>query len=165
MSCNPSLQTTPMGLHQNVCGASDLANVASACALGAHTAACTSFFAFEAQQSPSCGSCLSAFDYDYTELKGLIACVAPFVDPACNHSSACVSDCANATCDRCPDPATTLQCEANELANGVCTPYVQNVMGCVGTAIALKAPFCNPGFPTSAFGQWISVVGSQFCGQ
>jgi hypothetical protein len=154
-----------MSLHQGVCTANDLANVEQACTAGAHTGACNDFFAFEAQQSPACGNCLSAFDYDFTELQGLLACVAPFVGTSCNHESACVVDCANAVCSRCPDPATALQCETQELtAGGSCASYAGSTVICVGMGTLVNAPFCSPN-AQGQFGTWIETVGSQFCGK
>ena len=163
-ACPSTLQTTPHPLHQNVCSSSDLANLAEACANGAHTTACQSFFSFEAQQSAKCGACLAPFDYDYTELNGLLACIAPFVDTTCNHESACVADCTVATCSQCPDPQSELQCESDAVQTGTCAQYVQNIQGCATVAFVVNAPFCSPGPPPESFGTWFAGVGQEYCG-
>ncbi len=164
LGCDPALQTTPMGLSQGVCTQTDLSNAAEACSGGAHTSACKSFFSFEQAQEPQCYSCLSAFDWDYSELEGIFACAAPFEDAVCNHEAACVADCANASCSECSDPATALECKANALQSGACTAYVGMVTGCVGVIVTSEAPFCAPA-PGEAFGQWLETVGNPFCGE
>jgi hypothetical protein len=164
-ACPSGLQTTPSALHQGACSVNDLQQAAEACSAGAHTKSCDSFFTFEAQQSMACGKCLTPFDFDFTELKGLLACVAPFVDSTCNHGTACVADCANATCAQCPEQVTQLQCEAQEVTSGgSCAPFVQDIEECVGLALAINAQFCNPGQTTTSFGTWLANVGTQFCG-
>src|SRR5262249_34364992 len=109
-ACPASLETSSPTT-QAVCSASEPHNASSRRASGAHTAACQSFFAFEKQQTPSCASCLSQFDFDFTELTGLTRCVAPFVDAACNHVTACVVDCTNTSCGKCVDSAAQQTCE------------------------------------------------------
>ena len=34
-------------------------------------------FAFEKAENPSCATCLTPFDYDFSELTGLTTCAAP----------------------------------------------------------------------------------------
>src|SRR6202000_1125702 len=95
--CSGSLETAIQPTHQGVCSQSDLDNLGNACLAGAHTTSCNSFFQFERAMSSQCASCLAPFDFDYTELKGLFNCLAPFVGSSCNHQTACVTDCVDAT--------------------------------------------------------------------
>jgi hypothetical protein len=112
---------------------------------------------------------MSAFDFDYAELKGILTCTASFVDPNCNHLIACADDCASSTCIACKDPSSNSQCQAQELTSGSCTSFVQNAAGCLATALILQAQVCNPnpglvGAP-EPFGQWLGPVVAEFCGQ
>jgi hypothetical protein len=164
--CAPGLQVFAQQTHQGVCSVNELANAGEACSLGAHTQSCASFFSFESSSSPACAQCLSAFDFDYVELKGILACVAPFVDPSCNHNIACVNDCAASSCMACSGAANNLACQTQELASGGCSGLATNAAPCVATALLVNAGLCNPGLPvpSEAFGQWLAGVGSEFCG-
>jgi len=160
-SCPASLET-PSPAQQKVCSPSDLQNAQSACTAGAHTAACDSFFQFEAAQNPACAKCLSAFDYDFSELTGLTTCAAPFVDAACNHVTACIVDCTDTACAKCGDPGALQQCQAT-VPNGVCSPYYQGAQ-CIQQAFFGPGAFCDPNQGTGLFGDWLQTVGANYCG-
>jgi hypothetical protein len=161
--CPGGLQTQPQTPSQNVCTGTDLQNAASACSASAHSTGCASFFAFETAQHPSCAACLAPFDFDFTELKGIFSCVAAFSSTSCNGESACIADCANATCSRCPDVPTALQCETQQLSSS-CSSYVQSWLGarCFVTAESSGAFFCAPN--GGDFGAWLQGVGTYYCG-
>ncbi len=162
-SCPAGLVTPTQPTHQNVCSQRDLQNAASACSAGAHTVACSSFFMFEEMQNPSCAKCLSPFDFDFTELKGILQCISPFVSTSCNHDIACVFDCVTQTCQKCPDPQSSQQCEAQSIMGG-CASYAATLQSnnCVAGAALGTASFCfNQG---GSFGTWLQSVGANYCG-
>jgi hypothetical protein len=109
---------------------------------------------------------MAPFDFDYTELKGLLTCAASFVDPTCNHNIACTVDCAASTCIACTDPASNEQCQAQELQTGTCASLVTTASPCLATALILQAQVCNPALAGSPepFGQWLGPVVAEFCG-
>jgi hypothetical protein len=159
-SCPAALET-PSPAQQDVCPPSDLQNAAAACEGGAHTAACNSFFAFEQANDPPCSACLGAFDFDFSERTGLTTCVAPFVDPTCNHSTACAVDCTHTACAQCVDPAALQQCQA-AAPNSVCATYDGAATCIEGALLGGAASFCAP---VEAFGDWLAVVGQNYCAQ
>jgi hypothetical protein len=161
-SCPPSLET-PSPAQQKVCSQGDLQNAASACTAGAHTTACSSFFAFEQQHNPACAKCLAPFDYDFQELTGLTTCAAPFADAACNHTTACLVDCTDSACAKCADSGARQACEA-AVPNGVCAQYYQAAQ-CIGQAFVGPGSFCDPNQGTGQFGDWLSAVGQHYCAQ
>lgn len=158
VGCPPGLET-PAPTKQIVCTSSELQNAAAACEGGAHSTACDSFFAFEKANDPGCAACLGAFDFDFTELTGLAACVAPFTDAACDHVTACVVDCADQSCAQCTDPVALQQCQGQVLV-GACAPYLADAQ-CVAGAFLGAGSFCAP---IQGFGDWLSVVGQFYCG-
>jgi hypothetical protein len=161
-SCPASLET-PSPAQELVCTQSDLQNAASACTAGAHTAACNSFFAFEQQHNAKCASCLQPFDFDFQELQGLTTCAAPFVDATCNHITACLVDCTDVACGKCPDPGSQQGCETS-VPGGVCAPYYNGAQ-CIGQAFFGPGSFCDPNQGTGQFGDWLSAVGQHYCAQ
>jgi hypothetical protein len=158
-SCPASLET-PAPVAQNVCSASDLQNAAAACEGGAHSVACNSFFTFEKSANAACATCLSPFDFDFAEVTGLTTCVAPFVDADCNHTTACLVDCGNKACAQCLDATTLQQCQA-DVTSSVCSTYF-NGAECIENAFFGPGSFCEP---EGQFGDWLSVVGQNYCEQ
>jgi hypothetical protein len=164
LSCPAGLLTPTEAFSQNVCSQRELQNAGSACSAGAHTLACSSFFMFEQMQNPACARCLSSFNFDFTELKGILECVSPFVSSTCNHDIACVFDCATQTCQKCPDPPSTQQCEAQSVMAG-CATYSATLQtdNCLAQAVLGGGSFCfNQG---GNFGAWLQAVGTRYCGQ
>jgi hypothetical protein len=161
-ACPANLET-PSPTVQNVCSAVDLQAASAACAAGAHSPGCSAFFAYEAARNPACGMCLSTFDYDFFELTGLFACLAPFVDASCNHDTACVVDCTDQSCAMCSGPAAISQCQ-NQVRGGQCASYYQGAQ-CLGTALFGQGSFCNPNRYQDDFGSWLAGVGKYYCAQ
>jgi hypothetical protein len=163
--CAAGLVTPGEKLGQNICSGTDLQNAGSACSAGAHTTACNSFFAFETGQNPACAQCLSTFDFDFTELKGVLECVSPFVNATCNHDIACLFDCASQACDRCPDPQATTQCQGQAI-NGTCSPFANDLQNdqCAQAGALGGGAFCLPVGNAANFGGWLEQVGTRFCG-
>jgi hypothetical protein len=161
-ACPANLQT-PVPTQELVCTPSDLQNAASACAAGAHSAGCQSFFKFEQSQNAKCATCLGTFDYNFQELTGLFECVAPFVDATCNHDTACIVDCTDSSCAQCPGAGATAQCQ-NQVRTGQCSGYYQGAQ-CIAQAFAGPGAFCNPNQYQGNVGSWMAGVGKYYCGQ
>jgi hypothetical protein len=159
-SCPASLET-PSPMQQTVCSASDLQNAQAACEGGAHSTACVSFFAFEKSQNPACASCLTPFDYDFSELTGLTTCVAPFTDATCNHITACLVDCTDKSCAQCVDSGALQACQ-NAVPNSVCSSYYTDAQ-CIDNAFFGPGSFCDPNQGTGLFGDWLQPVGQFYC--
>ncbi|HEY3817437.1 MAG TPA: hypothetical protein VGL81_09715 [Polyangiaceae bacterium] len=160
-SCPAGLET-PSPTQQSVCSQSDLQNAQAACEGGAHSTACVSFFAFEKSQNPSCASCLTPFDYDFSELTGLTTCAAPFTDPTCNHITACLVDCTDKACAQCVDPGALADCQEG-VPNTVCASYYNDAQ-CIDDAFFGPGSFCDPDEGTGQFGDWLLPVGQYYCG-
>jgi len=160
-SCPASLET-PSPKQQDVCSASDLQNAQSACEGGAHSTACDSYFAFEKSQNAACASCLTPFDYDFSELTGLTTCVAPFTDATCNHITACLVDCTDKACAQCVDSGALQACQA-DVPNTVCSSYYNGAQ-CIDNAFFGQGSFCDPNQGTGLFGDWLLPVGQYYCG-
>ena len=152
----------PAPVQQKVCSASDLMNAASACAGGPMTSPCAAFVQFEQQSNDPCAGCLQPFELDFADQTGVLTCVAPYVDAACNHESACVEDCLETACYGCADAATTDQCKT-AAQTGACTTYMQ-ADACAVQALAGPAAFCNPMTYQGNYGAWLLAVGAAYCG-
>jgi hypothetical protein len=140
----------------------ELQSAAAACAGGASTTACAAFFNFESGSNPSCNNCLQAFDYDFVTQVGTRACVAPYIDAACNHNSACIADCVTESCYPCVDSSSTTACDT-QVQTGTCAAYFQADQ-CVTQALAGAGAVCNPATYQNNFGAWLQAVGAQYCG-
>src|SRR5262249_38215362 len=123
-SC-PNGVTTPVTPVRHVCSANDLQQAQAACNQ-ADSAGCHAFFAFEQQVNPACASCPAPFDVSFNNATGILVCVAPFVDSACNHASGCFSDCENKSCAQCSDTSSRNQCE-NDVQNGQCNSFASGL--------------------------------------
>lgn len=160
-SC-PSNLETPSPTQQDVCSATDLENAGEACEGGAHSAACQEFFSFEQSSNPACAQCLTPFDYDFSELTGLTTCVAPFADAACNHITACLVACTDASCANCTGAGALQNCQ-DEVPTSVCATYYDGAQ-CIDGAFFGAGSFCNPNQGTGLFGDWLEQVGEYYCG-
>ncbi|HEY1691774.1 MAG TPA: hypothetical protein VGG39_06415 [Polyangiaceae bacterium] len=161
-SCPGALET-PSPTQQAVCSASDLQNAGSACEGGAHDSACQAFFGFEKSSNPSCATCLTQFDYDFSELTGLTTCAAPFVDAACNHITACLVDCTDKSCANCVDTGALQDCQV-QVPQSVCASYYDGA-ACIDNSFFGSGSFCDPNQGTGLFGDWLVQVGGFYCGQ
>ncbi len=158
--CAPGT-TAAAPVPQSVCSASDLQNAMAACANGAHTPGCQAFFQFEQAANPACEVCLSAFDYDFTEANGLIACLSPFVDAPCGNDLGCLSDCESQSCAMCSNAASTAQCRT-QAASGACSAFVNGAQ-CITGAFFGPGAFCSPLGKLAQFGAWLGTVGAHYC--
>jgi hypothetical protein len=147
---------------QAVCSRDELRSAGTECAGGAHTSGCDTFFASEQMQDPACGLCLGRFDFDFLELRGIFACVAPFVDVGCNADTGCLIDCLDQSCGGCPDRSSTSECRLS-VSGRTCAPYVAGAK-CVEGAFGNEGGFCDPD-QYATFGEWLRAVGEQFCAQ
>ena len=168
MQCPAPYPSCPAGLQQraptrqSVCSAIELQNAGAACSKGASTTPCGAFFGFESTANPACAACLQPFDVDFAAQSGVRTCVAPFVDAACNHNSACLVDCMTQSCFDCLDAASASQCQTQVLS-GTCASYDQADQ-CVTQALRGAAAVCSPATYQGAFGGWLQAVGATYCG-
>jgi hypothetical protein len=139
----------------------DLQNARAACAGGANTPGCASFFQFEQQVNPSCASCLGPFDVNFQDVAGLFACVAPFVGTLCDHQTGCAIDCQNTSCAQCV-AGTQTQC-VSDVRSNQCGSYFQQSQ-CAVQAFFGPGAFCNPQNYAGNFGSWLQGVGGHYCG-
>jgi len=162
--CDPLLQESVPVKEPSACSSTDLQNAAAACAAGAHSAGCNSFFQYEFMANPTCATCLQPFDFDFAEGSGVVECAAPYVDSTCNHNSACLIECAGQSCNSCPDPNSTAQCRSQvTTGSGQCSTFYQG-LSCVTQALGGSASFCSPSTYQGNFGPWLQGVGAQYCG-
>ena len=143
---------------QNVCDdVGDLDSIQAGCDGGN----CAGAFSVLQATNPACAACLIPFNYPFSEGTGLYRCAAPFVDSACNHNTACASDCEDTTCDQCP-AATESSCRSQVFAGGGrCNTLATSANTCISPAVA-PAGLCHTDGRT--FGQWLRAVGDHFCG-
>jgi len=146
---------------QRGCTDSDIQNAAAACAGGAHAQACQAFFQFEGSDNNACAACLVRFDFDFSELKGLVACLSPFTDPACSHDLACLTDCQKQSCSACADPGSAAACQ-NVVLEQTCGLFAVGSV-CVQGALSGAGNVCNPLQFVTNFGGWLATVGAYFC--
>lgn len=147
---------------QAVCSRDELRSARTECAAGAHSSGCDNFFVSEQMQDPACGLCLSRFDFDFLELRGIFACVAPFVDVDCNADTGCLIDCLDQSCGGCPGLSSISDCRLS-VSRGTCASYAEGAK-CVESAFGNGGRFCDPD-QYATFGDWLRDVGEQFCGQ
>jgi hypothetical protein len=165
-SCPPGTTTVAPPVTPT-CPQADLQDAAAACASGALSPACASFFQTEAQINPACAKCLTPFDVSLFDGTGIFLCVAPFVDSTCNGETGCATDCETQSCSQC-QPNQVPACHSN-VEMGQCMPYFQpelstNPPGCVIVALEGAASFCNPQNYGFNFGQWLEGAGGHYCG-
>ncbi len=149
--CPAALQTPPLPPRQHVCSADDLLGAGAACAGGVTSAACSDFFATESVTNPPCFACLTNLSVE--------SCVAPYVDAACNHDTACLDDCTQEACFGCISEASGSQCSDDVLA-GVCSAYAAG-NDCYNEALKGAAAICND----ANDGAWYQALGAQYCAE
>ncbi len=152
--------TTTAPTTTKACSTDDLNNAATACASGAHTSGCNDFFSFETASNPSCGSCLTQFNYDFVEGRGIAKCVAPVASTACNHNTGCAADCTSSSCSSCG--ATNESACESQVRTGQCLTYYTQSLCAAQAFTSPSASFCNPLGKT--YGAWLQGVGAKYCG-
>ncbi len=159
-SCPSGTTVTPPKT-QKVCSAQDLTEAQAACAGGAASAGCTSFFTTEKQINAACASCLEPFDVPFADQTGVFLCASPFVNASCDNDVGCFEDCEAKTCTQCPAGSATTQCQ-NQARTGNCATWF-NGLTCVAPVLAGTASFCSP-TQYNGFGGWLRGVGGHYCG-
>ncbi len=141
---------------QAACSITDLQNVAQACAGGLESAACSGLF----EMASGCVDCLQPFAYDWTTPFGIHACLAAYLDAACNHSIACMDDCVTQACAGCLLGRDSCEPQAQM---GTCAGEVQ-AAACANAALDAGAGgLCNPATYAGNFGAWLQAVGAAYC--
>jgi hypothetical protein len=154
--------STPTPSVQHVCSDTTLQEAHAACINGQDSAACQEFFQFELMgMSAACGKCLTPFNQPFTTAAGVFACLAPFLDGACNHNTGCVNDCLTQSCSMCSADASNA-C-LNGVANGQCSTFF-NQSSCVFPALFGPGTFCNPQNYRGSYADWLLGVGTHYCG-
>lgn len=153
---------------QDVCPSDYLEDARQACAGGAHTAQCQSFFQVLAGSSPNCAACLAPFDYDFQEGRGIFVCLSPFVQNLgnCARNFGCFVDCQEDSCDQC-SAASEQQChdDVRQGTSAQCRSYYNNSFGAVCVLPLLgNGSVCNP-LSYGDFGAWLEAVGRRYCDQ
>ncbi len=163
---------TPAPVTSTACSSEDLAEAASACtdspagggAGGAHGPGCAAFFSFEAGNNPSCGTCLSQFDFTFLEDNGIFSCIEPFASGIanCTHQTGCAIDCTTQSCAACAS-GDTANCDT-DVRTGQCVPFYNRATVCQNGSFAAGGQFCNPARYTGRdFGLWLQGVGAHYC--
>ncbi|MGA7120879.1 MAG: hypothetical protein WBY94_12320 [Polyangiaceae bacterium] len=158
-SCPAPLQEQ-IPVRQMVCSTTELQAAATACADGPNSAACAAFATSEGNTNGPCAQCLQNFEVSFADETGILYCAAPYVDAACNHSSACLNDCLATTCYECADPVSLAQCQT-QAQTGACAAYFHDA--CIAQALNGAGAVCNPA-SYATFGAWLQAVGSAYCG-
>jgi hypothetical protein len=115
---------------------------------------------FELMNNGSCGACLQQFDYDLTEVQGVLACITPFItDPSCQNSIACLDQCETVSCAMCGSGGTEA-CESS-VEQGQCSTWTNEVQ-CTFPAFEGAGAVCDPN-NASSFGSWLEQVGQMDC--
>ena len=164
-SC-PGTSKTSAPPTAKVCSGSELANAASACSAangGVDGTSCTQFFAFEMTHDAACDTCLTSFRFDLNDKRGVYACVAPFVNAACDTQTACEDACESISCDKCAS-GTESACLAS-VNGGQCNAFLTASEACTDSALNNQqtGAFCNPNTYGDDFGAWLQGVGQHYC--
>jgi hypothetical protein len=167
MQCPAAYGGCPAGppatfTHQAVCSKEELQNAAAACSGGYLSPSCSGFSGYESTQSAGCFYCLAPFFWDFTQVTGLVACAAPYLDATCAPQAGCYGSCMQSVCPSCATQAAESQCLMTA-ASGACATYSAGNT-CLGTALAGPASMCNPATYQNNYGAWLAAVGAQYCG-
>lgn len=157
LACPAGTVTPTLPLQKGQCTTANLTALAAACGQGPDGAACV---AARNALPAACSACIAPFAVPFQDLTGLFACVAPYLDAACNRSTGCAADCSTASCDACATPQQEQQCR-QQSTNGQCQPYYQQAQ-CTFTAFLGQGSFCNPQ-TYGNYGGWLAAVGKQYC--
>jgi hypothetical protein len=98
----------------------------------------------------------------FTNTRGEVACLAPFLSVSCNHDYSCSLDCSNGACSTCGTTASESKCETDAFAaNGTCRSYV-NGNYCATAAFGGPGAFCDLQ-RIGDVGVWLQGVGAYYC--
>ena len=158
--CGSGVTTPVLTATPGACGASDLANASAACKTGFGSAPCQSFVSIEPTINPSCATCLTPFYSELNDGTGIFNCVSPYVSSTCDHTTGCISDCENQSCDGCP--FGSVQSCKSSVQTGQCSSYWSGA-GCVASALFGKANFCSPTAYGGNYGAWLAGVAGHYC--
>ncbi len=158
-ACSAGITTPVTPSLAAVCSEDDLDAVRTACASGPDAPTCVAAMQVLGATNAVCQSCLAPFNQPFALRAGLYRCAAPFVSAACNRSTGCTIDCAQASCAQCPD-GSRAQCV--DLAfGGQCASYFGETT-CTNAALA-TGQLCSAA-TYADFGLWLRAVGDHFCG-
>jgi hypothetical protein len=153
----PSYLSTPKPVQSlGVCPQSELDQMKAMCTGDPPPPSCQDWFQKEQVANPGCYKCL----YQFLGPNGFATCLAPFLDPSCNHQLSCSLDCVSVACSQCTSQYQQ-QCQNDVfMGSGTCSGYMQGLY-CAQTAINGPGAFCNS---TGDGAQWLRVVGNHYCG-
>lgn len=154
--CSPAAATTPPKL-ATACDTATLDALQAACKGAMGGPSCGAFFQKLMQSDASCFDCITQFAGDDAFLR----CLAPFLDPSCNHLSTCAVSCGT-TCDGC-DPSAKEVCNNVQFSpGGACGPYLYGYY-CITAAMKGPAAFCSFDAAGNDVGTWIRTVAGHYC--
>jgi hypothetical protein len=164
MSCPAPFPSCPSGTNEaapvkaKVCHAFDVTDAQTACATGASTPTCQSFFTGEDYTNPACASCLRQFDVDFADVTGIYLCAEPFLSASCNGSTGCATDCINTACASCY--YTMASCDSTVIS-GECSSFVTAGNACIAASASASALCAQSSYAN--FGAWLAGVGAAYC--
>jgi hypothetical protein len=162
-ACSSGVTTGAPVVQSSACGSSDLSQASAACAGGATSTACLTFFQAEKANvdgGTTCAACLQPFDVSFADGEGIYLCAAPFLDASCNEDTGCYIDCETKSCLGCAS-GEVAPCETDQQTAN-CAIYT-NGLTCVQAAFTGGGAFCNPSGYAN-FGVWLGAVGAYYCG-
>lgn len=164
LGCNGA-STPKRPITKGLCTSLDLADARNACAGGANSSVCNSFFQQLAANGSTadCAKCLVPFKQPLQSWEGIHECVSSFVDDACNGQTGCFSDCVDSSCSSCGTAGQRAVCD-NRVRGNECSSYLNNSFPCVITALFGNASVCSPLLYQNNFGAWLQGVGGTYCG-
>ncbi len=154
--CNPGAATSPP-TNGTSCSATDLDIVQKACSGLSDPASCLPLVKQFLGTNPGCFGCLQQFLYDGAEAK----CLAPFLNPTCNHELTCYTGCLSTACGRCTD-ANRGSCEATVTSAGGACYSVLSGEYCADAAFSGPGAFCELA-KFADVGAWLRGVGAYYC--
>jgi hypothetical protein len=160
--CADDVSTPITPKFQGVCDAGDLRAIERACAGGSAQDTCIAAFQSLAVTRGECFACIAPFNVAFADYDGIYLCAAPLVRGACNRSTGCATDCANASCAECPGAGTDTCRSHVKGAGGQCAQYLMQT-ACIAPALA-RGQLCSPRTYGMNFGRWLGAVGAHFCG-
>jgi hypothetical protein len=155
--------TQAPAVQSSACRSSDLLQASAACAGGATSTACLTFFQAEKANfdgGTACAACLQPFDVPFASGAGIYLCSAPFLDASCNEDTGCYIDCETRSCVGCA-AGEVAPCETDQQTANWAT--YTNGLTCVRAAFGGSGALCNPSGYAN-FGAWLGAVGAYYCG-
>jgi hypothetical protein len=152
--CSPAANIPQPLTLLNSCSPIDLKNALVNCGGSTTPPSCGVWFNQLQFSSPACYKCLLPF----TGPKAFGTCLAPYLDPGCNHDLACSLDCQAVACGQCTQ-AELSACQQS-VWSSACGGYLQGLY-CAEAAMQGPGSFCSP---TGDYGVWLNTVGNHYCG-